>query len=121
MELVIKTTEDKFFRQYLEVLKSVSPLSKLNKTQLDILSELLRLSYVYEGESRKWEKVFSRESRASIREKLSLSVQSFNNGLSSMRSLGIIVNNSIPEKLCVYPEGDVILTYKFLFLKHGTE
>ncbi|MEE8565311.1 MAG: hypothetical protein V3S79_02870 [Candidatus Thermoplasmatota archaeon] len=76
------------------------------------------MSYVYMDDESKWQKVFSKDSRASIRNKLSLSVQSFNNALTDMRKNGIIVDNSIPESLCIYPEDVVEVIYKFVI--HGT-
>lgn len=91
----IKTDKDKFYRQVLEVLRSVPPINKLRPKELDVLAELLKQkdTYVLLG-AHKYTVIFSTENRKAIREQCELSVESFNNILSALRKYNIITKDN---------------------------
>lgn len=88
----IKTNNDKFYRQFLEVLRSVPPISKLRPKELDVLSELLRQHNLLKDypEEHRNSIVLSMESKKEIREKIGISADSFNNNMSMLRKYKIL-------------------------------
>jgi hypothetical protein len=83
----IKTTNEKFFRQFLEILRSVPPISKLRPKELDVFAELLYQFKKYKDypESHQIDVIFGQSTRKEMREKIGIGVDSFNNNVSILR------------------------------------
>ena len=95
----IKTTENKFFRQYLELL---NPLLRLRGKELDVLPEKHR-----------WKLIFDYDTKTEIRTKLQLSDASLNNNLSALRKKGIIRKNKVSDSFLIHPSNYCKLTFSF--------
>jgi len=108
----IKTTENKFFRQYLELL---NPLLRLRGKELDVLAEILYHNHKLESipENHRWKLIFDYDTKAEIRNKLHLSDASLNNNLSALRKKGIIRKNRIPDSFLIHPSNYCKLTFSF--------
>ena len=114
----IKTTEDKFYRQYLEL---INPLLKLRGKELDVLAQLLLYNNSLKDipEEHRWKIIFDYDTKTKIRTELDLSDASMNNNLSALRKKGIIENNKVLKNFLVYPNGAVKITFNF-DLKNGS-
>lgn len=75
------------------------PIHKLADRRVELLAEILYLYTTerknFARESDTWKKVFSKESRADIRDLLDMPKQVFSNYLTEFRKKGVIVNNEI--------------------------
>lgn len=96
INLPIKTTKSKFFRQVLEVLRSFPPINKLSPKELDLLAEFMKqnneLTDIPVNKRRIL--VFSTENRKEIMDTLNMSQAVFNNNLSKLRKVGVITRNN---------------------------
>jgi hypothetical protein len=83
----IKTNDDRFYRQFLEILKSVPPISKLRPKELDVLAELMFQYNKYKSypPEHQTEIIFSQSVRKEMRDKIGIGVDSFNNNISILR------------------------------------
>ena len=91
----IKTNKEVFYRQVLEVLKSVPPINKLRPKELDVLAEIIKQKDLYsEIGAHKYTIIFSTENRKKIRESVGISIESFNNILSALRKYNIITKDN---------------------------
>ena len=110
----IRTTENKFFRQYLELL---NPLLRLRGKELDVLAEILYHNHRLENipEKHRWKLIFDYDTKTEIRTKLELSDASLNNNLSALRKKGIIRKNKVAESFLIHPSNYCKLTFSFNF------
>ena len=96
INLPIRTTKNKFYRQVLEVLRSFPPINKLSPRELDLLAEFMRqnndMADVPVNKRRIL--IFSTENRKEIMDNLNLSQAVFNNNLSKLRKVGVITKNN---------------------------
>jgi DNA-binding MarR family transcriptional regulator len=108
----IATTENKFFRQYLEL---INPLLKLRGKELDVLAELMYYNYKFKDipDEHRWKLIFDYDTKTKIRTKLDLSDASMNNNLSALRKKGIIKLNKVRDVFLVYPSSNFSLNFKF--------
>lgn len=108
----IKTTENKFFRQYLELL---NPLLRLRGKELDVLAEILYHNHRLEEipEKHRWKLIFDYDTKTEIRTKLQLSDASLNNNLSALRKKGIIRKNKVSDSFLIHPSNYCKLTFSF--------
>lgn len=91
----IKTSKEVFYRQVLEVLRSVPPINKLRPKELDVLAEIIKQKDLYsEMGLHKYTIIFSTENRKKIRESVGVSIESFNNILSALRKYNIITKDN---------------------------
>lgn len=113
----IKTTEEKFFRQFLELFRSLPPFSNLRTRELDVLSQVLYQNNKYKSISEKTRVlvVFSKEVRKEMREALDISEDIFNNNLSGLRKNNIIDDNNKLIKFLssLYFNKEFVLSFKF--------
>ncbi len=87
----IKTTKEKFYRQILEVLKSVPPINKLRPKELDTLAEIMRQNDKYSSMGAvKYTIIFSTEIRKEMYTNIGIKEASFNNNLSILRKYKVI-------------------------------
>ena len=96
INLPIRTTKNKFYRQVLEVLRSFPPINKLSPRELDLLAEFMKqnndMSDIPVNKRRIL--IFSTENRKEIMDNLNLSQAVFNNNLSKLRKVGVITKNN---------------------------
>ena len=116
-KIPIKTTEEKFYRQFLEVFKSIPPFSKLRAKELDVLGEILYQNNKYKNipKGERSIVVFSKEVRTQMRDRLLMTVDIFNNNLSGLRKYKIISNNNKLMKFLelLYFDGEFNLEFNF--------
>jgi hypothetical protein len=118
----ITVTEQKFYRQFLEIYKPVilSILKQVNgsdvklyQKELDILSEMLYYANRIPNLENYQDYIFNSAIRKEIRTNVGLDTQTFNTHLSNMRSKKIIENNRINHYLIISAVKQVKLTFKF--------
>lgn len=113
----INTKDSKFYRQYLEIIKSMKPISLLTSREMDVLSELLKMNNKLKGlsEDNKTKIIFDYDSKIEMMENLGgMSYYSFNNALVKLRKAGVIgVDNKILKSAQVYPDKTESITFKF--------
>jgi len=95
-KIPIKTNSRKFYRQFLELIKSLPPIDKLRPKELDVLSEVM-----YENgnmseykDSDRYTLIFSTKKRKQMRELIGISEDSYNNNLSILRKHGLITKDN---------------------------
>lgn len=117
MVVPVKTTLRKFFRQYIELLKTIPPLDSLRNRELDVLGEIMYQDYKYrsveDDEARK-ALVFSKAIRKEMRENIGMSEDTYNNNISIIRKNGVLSsNNNLPDFLRIDPKEDAIINFRF--------
>jgi hypothetical protein len=95
-KIQIKTSDEKFFRQFLEVLKSVPPINKLRPKELDVLAEIMYQFSKYESYpiDHRVDIVFSQTTRKEMRDKIGIGVDSFNNNVSILRKHKLLMSDN---------------------------
>jgi len=116
MELVIHTTKDNVYLTWVKVLENISPIRNLREKDKKVYSELLRYNDEYRDleDKLRWKIILDYDTKVNIRNKFNLSEASFNNSLTELRKVKILVNNKIPEKLCFHPENINKITFKLM-------
>ncbi len=126
----IVTTKEKFFLEYLILKKPIidAVLTKINgkKTRLSdvplrVLAQFLYYNDLYKdtySEDKRWEKVFSRDIRIAIRDKLSLKEHHLNNYISLLRAIKILDGKKISKNFIVYADQDRELSFQFKLNGH---
>lgn len=114
----IRTNRDKFFRQVLELLRSLPPFSKLRPRELELLSKLMAYSDEFKALDRdsRYDLIFSTRTRRTIADDLGMSEDAFNNNLSILRRHGLVTkdNRFAPILEDLYYDSKFELTYKFV-------
>ena len=92
----IKTDNDKFYRQFLEVLRSVPPINKLRPKELDVLAEIVRQNSLLKDypEEHKNTILLSQTSKKEIMDKINIGADSLNNNLSVLRKFNILTKDN---------------------------
>ena len=90
--IAIKTNKDKFYRQFLELLRSIPPINKLRPKELDVLAEIIRQENLLKDypEEHRQSIIFSISSRKDMRELIGISADSFNNNISMLKKYKIL-------------------------------
>jgi len=118
-KIPIKTTPDKFFRQFLELFRSLPPFNKLKSRELDILAQLLYYNNLNKDINIKIRHlvVFSTELRKEMREKLNISVEVFNNNISGLKKHKLVTkdNKLIPFLETLYFDKFFKLEFNFIY------
>lgn len=85
--ITIKTSEEKFFRQFLELVKGFPPLNLLRPKELDVLAEIMFQNNKYKDLDKnvKNKVIFNTDTRKEMRTNLNMSEEGFNNNLSILR------------------------------------
>ena len=113
----IRTNRDKFFRQVLELLRSLPPFNKLRPRELELLSKLMAYSDEFKALDRiRYDLIFSTRTRRTIADDLDMSEDAFNNNLSILRRHGLLKkdNRFAPILEDLYYDSKFELTYKFV-------
>lgn len=92
----IKTNGIKFYRQLLEVLRSIPPINKLRPKEVDVLAEIMLQSVKYREheEGLRNTIIFSTNIRKEMRDKIGIGEDSFNNNLSILRKHKILTKDN---------------------------
>lgn len=109
----IKTTSDKFYRQYLEI---INPLIKLRGREADVLSEFIKSYNALPdnlNEEDKWALLFSYESKQRIKNTLKFSDATLANNITALRRKNIIKDNKIVKPLLIKPSKQSIIKFQF--------
>ena len=113
----IRTNKRKFFRQYLELLRTIPPFVQLRTRELDLLGEIMYQRYKYrsfdeDGALNAF--VFSAGMRKKMRDNLSMSEATFNNNLSYIKKHGIIKDKyELIPILNIVPDKEFNISFKF--------
>jgi hypothetical protein len=92
-KIKINTTRTKFHRLILTILGSMNPVNQLGSRELDVLGRLLHYNDLYrdiEPDARV-SLILNDKTRTAIREELGISRDIFNNNLSKLRKVGILL------------------------------
>lgn len=119
MQIPVKTTRNKFFREYVELM---NPVLRLRKRDLDVLSELLYYNDKLKDLSPKnrWTLIFNYENKVEISNKLKMSKETFATHLTELRKKNIIVDNKVVDMLCINPGKSFNVQYKFVIRDERT-
>lgn len=92
MRLDIKTTPKRAYRQIVEVMRSIPPLNKLRKRELDVLAIIMFYNYKYrEVESTiRWRIISDVSTRREMQREIVMNEDTFNNNFSLLRRAGVI-------------------------------
>lgn len=124
MNIPIKTTMFRYFRQSLEILKVLPPLNTLRARELDVLAGFLYFDYKYKAvdvEARS-KILFDYDTKMELKELISIDEQSFNNCLTSLRKKGVLKKRSIETNYGLTPietEHGIISSITFNFKIDG--
>lgn len=113
MQIPVKTTKNKFFRQYVELM---NPVLRLRKRDLDVLSELLYYNDKLKDIKSKdrWNLIFNYDNKVEISSKLKMSKETFATHLTELRRKNIIVDNKVVDMLCIIPKNNFDVQYRFI-------
>lgn len=113
----IPTDENKFYRAFLEVLRSIPPISKLRPKELDVLAEIMLQNAKYKDmdEETRGIIIFDTTTRRKMRDKIGIGEESFNNNLSILRKHKLLTkDNKITDRLRdVLFDGEYSLEFNF--------
>jgi len=119
MRLNIDTTSQKFYRQLLELFKSIPPLDKLRPRELDVVAAYMYFNNRYKNieDVIKWRIVNDTSTRKEMRDMINMTEDIFNNNLSIIRKKGLIGNDgSLVEFLRIYPSSMYKVEFNFKIL-----
>ena len=93
----IKTTKEKFYRQFLEVLRNIPPVNKLRPKELDVLSQIMKQADKYRQYDADLRNtiIFSTNIRKEMRDNIGINEDSFNNNLSVLRRYKILSKDNV--------------------------
>lgn len=117
LKIPIKTTNERFYREFLQLFRSLPPFNELRSRELDVLSQIMYQNNKYKDIQNKTRHlvIFSTEVRKEMRETLGVSEEIFNNNLSGLRKHKLINENN---RLMLFLESilfDNIFTLQFEF------
>lgn len=109
----ISTNTEKFFRQYLTIMR---PLLQphLSNGELNVLAGLLAINNDYKGikDDIKDKLLLDYDNKIRIIENLGINMQVLNNALMNLRKKNYLIGNRIKDSLIVYPDKNNQITYK---------
>lgn len=96
MKINRKIDKSIFYREILELLRSLPPLNKLRPKEIDLLSEIIRQNDFYRSFDKQIRKtiIFSTDNRRDICDKLKCSSDALNNNLSILRKHKLLSSNN---------------------------
>jgi len=105
----------KMIRQYVSIISIF--FGNLTPRQQDLVAALLYLDNKYREEipndKLRWEVIMSKEGKDQIKGIANLGDANFHNNLSSLRKVGIFVNNTLIPSIRIYPKGTFTLSFEF--------
>jgi len=117
-KIPIKTNKNKFYRQFLELFRSLPPFNELRSREIDVLSEIMVQNNKYSNiqSSTRSLVIFSTEVRKEMRDNIGVSEEIFNNNLSGLRKRKLLTsgNRLIPFLESILFEKEFILQFEFI-------
>jgi hypothetical protein len=97
MIININTNKRKFFRQALEIIKTLSPINRLRNKELDVLAELLYFNDKYSNipQELRWKIVFDYDTKMEIIKYLNIKDTDMYNILTSLRNKGVLKGRTV--------------------------
>lgn len=94
--IAINVTSRSFYMEFLNVLKSRNPISKLRPKEMMVLAEIMFQYNQFDGlkSDDVYAIIFSTKKRKEMRELINISEESFNNNLSILRRYGLITKEN---------------------------
>ena len=123
-EIIIPTTKEKFFLEYITLKKPVldAILSKINKRKITLTDIPLKI-YAYLlysndinghlSDSSKWNKVFGRDTKKTICNMLDLKEHQLNNYFSMLRKMRILNGRTINKPFIIHSADTQLLSFRF--------
>ena len=115
--IVIPTQKDKYYRQLLELVRSMKPFNSLNNKDLDVLAMMLEEYYDLQGLlfEKRCNYIFSTEVRKKIYTALDMSGASFGNSITKLRKVGLIEGNLFNKKFInnMRPQNKLEIIFKW--------
>jgi DNA-binding MarR family transcriptional regulator len=95
-KIPIKTNNRKFYRQFLELIKSLPPINKLRPKEMDVLAEIMYENGKLKNieDDYRYTLIFSTKNRREMRNLIGISEDSYNNNLSILRKHGLITKDN---------------------------
>jgi hypothetical protein len=116
-KIPIKTTKERFYREFLQLFRSLPPFNKLRSREVDVLSQIMYQNNKYSNIQMKTRPlvVFSTEVRKEMRESIGISEEIFNNNLSGLRKHKLITedNKLIPFLESILFDDNFTLQFEF--------
>jgi DNA-binding CsgD family transcriptional regulator len=117
MKIPIQTNKKKFYRQVLEVLRSLPPLDTLRSRELSLLSMIMYYNDLYKSvdENIRWRIINDTMTRKEIQKELNMNEYLFSNNLSIIKKAGVISKDGALVKfLQISPENNKFgITFTF--------
>ncbi len=126
----IVTTKEKFFLEYLTLKRPIidAMLTGINRKKtvlsdapMKVFAQLLYYNDLYNDEAnddKRWEKVFSRETKIIIMKALNMKEHHLNNYLTLLRNLKILDGKKIRGPFLIYANEDRVLNFTFKLNGH---
>jgi hypothetical protein len=118
-KITIKTTPEKFYRQFLELFRSLPPFNELRSREVDVLSQIMYQNnkHSYIPIKTRSLVVFSTDVRKEMRSSLDISEDIFNNNLSGLRKRKLITedNKLAPFLESILFNKEFALQFNFLY------
>jgi len=116
MKLNIKTTQQKAYRQILEIIRSFPPLDALRNRELDVLAVLMYYNYKYRDiqEEIRWRVINDTSTKRDMQHDIDMSEDIFNNNISLVRKAGLIDKDGrIPRFLQIMIDKKYYVNFSF--------
>ena len=117
IHIQIKTTKQKFFREWLEMMKQAPPLNKLRNKELDVLSQIM-FSNDMEKEIVNPEKrakiIFDYSNKQQMMTAIGMNNNSFANCITRLRKLNLLrKGNLLHKSLDIHPNPEYEVLFSF--------
>ena len=95
MKINIKTTQQRAYRQILEIIRSFPPLDALRNRELDVLAVLMYYNYKYRDiqEDIRWRVINDTSTKRDMQQSIDMSEDIFNNNISLVRKAGLLTKD----------------------------
>ena len=114
------STPRAFFLVYIELMSVRGPIGSLRRQEKRVLAEVMYMNYMLskdykdKEDPKKWNALFDYDTKLTMKERLSMSDQTFANALTTLRKKGLISSdNYLHSKLRLYPTEKTVLTFEF--------
>lgn len=112
--MLIKTTEENIFEQYLTLINPILGANKLKPIEISVLAKLLYIDYKYKhlSQADRDTIIFAKETKIRIRlSLLNMSEASFNNIMMKLRQKKLITKEKLLLKVPI-KDGEININYK---------
>lgn len=116
----IRSSNNRFYKQFLDVFSNIPPINKLMPSDKNVLAEIMHQNQVYQelSDDIRYSVIFSTDTRKIMRDRLGIKAEVFNNILSRLRKHNIIIGKKLnPFFDSIQYKNGFELTFKFVELK----